>query len=161
MSRTQQFTLFVEQNGRQVPNQEQFIKQFENILAKSSYLNSGGQHRLLIKLYPEHLGSLRIELLQSEGGLIAKIMASTNHAKELVESHLSSLKHSFQMQNIAVDKIDISTQLMHQSERSLQRESEQQKQQSQQQNNQNEQHDSNEENSFVDALLDELVNIKV
>lgn len=164
LSKVQQFTLFVEQTGKQqqLPNQQQFIRQFQNILARSSFLTSGGQQKLLINLYPEHLGSLRIELLQSEAGMIARIMASTSQAKELVESQLTNLKQTFLAQNISVEKIEVSTQLQYQAEKNLQRESEQQRDQhsGRQQKQQNEQEPS-EEQSFTAALLDELVNFKV
>ncbi|MCC3357470.1 flagellar hook-length control protein FliK [Bacillus sp. REN16] len=162
LPKVQQFSLFVEQNGKPLPNQQHFIKQFQNILARSSFLNSGGQQKLLINLYPEHLGSLRIELLKGEAGMIARIMASTSQAKELVESQLSNLKLTFVAQNISVEKIEVSTQLQYQTERSLQRESEQQQgQHSGRQQKENNQQEANEEQSFTSALLDELVNFKV
>ncbi len=162
LSKVQQFSLFVEQNGKQLPNQQHFIKQFQNILARSSFLNSGGQQKLLINLYPKHLGSLRIELLQSEAGMIARIMASTTQAKELVESQLTNLKHTFLAQNISVEKIEVSTQLQYQTERSLQRESgQQQGQQSGRQQRENNQQETKDEQSFSSTLLDELVNFKV
>ncbi|WP_257215719.1 flagellar hook-length control protein FliK [Fredinandcohnia onubensis] len=160
-SKVEQFTLFVEQTSKPLPNQQQFIKQFQNILARSNFLNSGGQQKLLINLYPEHLGSLRIEILQSEAGMIARILASTSQAKELVESQLSNLKHSFLAQNISVEKIEVSTQLQYQTERNLQRENEQQGQQSGRQQKQQDNQEPNEDVSFTTALLDELVNIKV
>ncbi|MEH7385733.1 flagellar hook-length control protein FliK [Bacillus sp. JJ1521] len=162
LSKVQQFSLFVDHNGKQLPNQQHFIKQFQNILARSSFLTSGGQQRLLINLYPEHLGSLRIEILQSEAGMIARIMASTAQAKELVESQITNLKHTFLAQNISVEKIEVSTQLQYQTERSLQRESEQQQgQHSGRQQKENKQQDTKDEQSFSSTLLDELVNFKV
>ncbi|WP_010282432.1 flagellar hook-length control protein FliK [Bacillus timonensis] len=162
LSKVQQFSIFVDQNGKQVPNQQQFIRQFQNILARSSFLNGSGQQKLLINLYPEHLGSLRIELLQSEGGMIARIMASTSQAKDLVESQLSNLKHSLQAQNISIEKIEVSTQLPSQTEKSLQRESEQQQghHSGKQQKDQDKQ-ETNEDQTFTAALHDELVNFKV
>lgn len=161
LSKVEQFTLHVEQTSKPLPNQQQFIKQFQNILARSSFLNSGGQQKLLINLYPEHLGSLRIEILQSEAGMIARILASTSQAKELVESQLTNLKHSFLAQNISVEKIEVSTQLQYQTERNLQRENEQHGQQSGRQQKEQNNQEPNEDVSFTTALLDELVNIKV
>lgn len=162
ISRAEQFTINVEQTSKPLPNQRQFIKQFQNILARSNFLNSGGQQKLLINLYPEHLGSLRIEILQSEAGMIAKILASTSQAKELVESQLTNLKHSFLAQNISVEKIEVSTQLQYQTEKNLQRENEQHGQQSgRQQKEQNNQEQNEDVSSFTTALLDELVNIKI
>ncbi|MEH7234770.1 flagellar hook-length control protein FliK [Bacillus sp. JJ1562] len=163
LSKVQQYSLFVEQNGKQLPNQQHFIKQFQNILARSSFLNSGGQQKLLINLYPEHLGSLRIELLQSEAGMIARILASSTQAKELVESQLTNLKQTFLAQNISVEKIEVSTQLQYQTERSLQRGNEQQQgQQSGKQPEESDQQETtNDDQSFTSVLLDELVNFKV
>ncbi|MFT4413565.1 flagellar hook-length control protein FliK [Fredinandcohnia humi] len=161
MTKTQQFTLFVEQNAKQLPNQEQFIRQFQNILAKSNFINGTGQQKLLINLYPEHLGSLRIELLQSEGGMIARILASTSQAKELVESQLSNLKQSFAMQNISVEKIEVSNQIQHHSERNSFRDNEQQRQQSQQHQQESNQQDEKGESTFNITLQEELVNLEV
>jgi flagellar hook-length control protein FliK len=78
-----------------------------------------------------------------------------------VESQLSSLKQSFIMQNISVEKIEITNQQLFQSERSLQRDTEQQKQQTPQQKDDKDNHDVNEEESFSSTLLDELLNIEV
>lgn len=165
VSKAQQFSIFVEQSNTPLPNQQQFIRQFQNILARSSFLNNGGQQKLLINLYPEHLGSLRIELLQTESGMIARIMASTSQAKELLESQLANLRHTFIAQNISVDKIEVSTQLQYQTERNMQRENEHQQEQRQQsdrqQDEQSKQEHGGDETSFTSTLLNELVNFKV
>ncbi|WP_449540499.1 flagellar hook-length control protein FliK [Ferdinandcohnia sp. Marseille-Q9671] len=161
LPKVQQFSLFIEQGAKQLPDQQQFIRQFQNILARSSFMNGAGGQKLLLNLYPEHLGSLRIELLQSESGMIARIMATTSQAKELIESQLTNLKHSFLSQNITVEKIEVSSQLQYQTEESnLYKDSEQQKRQPDQGKKENEQHETNEEQSFF-SFLDELVNIKV
>src|SRR5690606_35218041 len=165
VSKVQQFSIFVEQSNTPLPNQQQFIRQFQNILARSSFLNNGGQQKLLINLYPEHLGSLRIELLQTESGMIARIMASTSQAKELLETQLANLRHTFIAQNISVDKIEVSTQLQYQTERNMQRENEHQQEQRQQsyrqQDEQSKQEHGGDETSFTSTLLNELVNFKV
>lgn len=85
-------------------------QQFQAILAKSQFSKTGGLQKLLIKLNPEHLGSLRIELTQRDQTLVAKILTSTNLAKEALESHLNGLKHAFAAQNIQVDRIEIGQQ---------------------------------------------------
>lgn len=85
-------------------------QQFQAILAKSQFSKSGGLQKLFIKLNPEHLGSLRIELVQKDQTIVAKIITSTNMAKEALESHLNGLKHAFAAQNIQVDRIEIGQQ---------------------------------------------------
>lgn len=86
---------------------EQLIKQFESILAKSTFLNSGGSQKLFIKLFPEHLGSIRVELFQKDQSLVAKIIASSGTAKEALESQVGALKQAFAGQNITVERIEI------------------------------------------------------
>jgi flagellar hook-length control protein FliK len=93
--------------------------------------------------------------------MIARILASTSQAKELVESQLTNLKHTFLAQNISVEKIEVSTQPQYQTERNLQRENEQHGQQSGRQQKEQNNQESNEDVSFTTTLLDELVNIKV
>lgn len=106
MSKIEQFTIHVNKETKPVDYQ-QFIKDFSNIIGKSQLLKGDGTNKLLIKLYPEHLGSLRIEILQDKGMLTAKMFASTGSAKELLDSQLHQLKTAFTQQNIQVDKIDV------------------------------------------------------
>jgi flagellar hook-length control protein FliK len=106
ISKMEQFVLHV---GKETPtNYNQFVKDFSNILAKSQ-LTAGldGTNKLLIKLYPEHLGSLRIELLQDKGIITAKLIASSGAAKDMLDSQMHQLKDAFTIQNIQVDKINV------------------------------------------------------
>lgn len=84
-----------------------FVREFSNILARSSFTQGINSSKLLIKLYPEKLGTLRVELMQKDGQLIARIMTATNKAKELLDSQLHQLRSAFSQQNIAVDKIEV------------------------------------------------------
>ena len=116
---------------------EQLIQQFESILSKGQFINRGGNQKLFIKLYPEHLGALRVELIQKDSMIIAKLLTTTTAAKELLESQLQSLKHAFSSQNIQVERIDISNGAQFQ-DRLINRDPQQQ-QQEQQQNQQKQQ----------------------
>ncbi|RWR14126.1 flagellar hook-length control protein FliK [Siminovitchia fortis] len=88
----------------------ELIRQFSNVLQKSHF-NQGLQTKsMTIRLYPEHLGSLRIELTQRNGAMIARILASTSMAKDLLDSQIHQLRQAFVQQNIQVDKVDISYQ---------------------------------------------------
>lgn len=107
ISKTEQFVLHVGNGTAQEPKATDLIKAFSNILAKSQLSQTPGSSRLLIKLYPEHLGSLRVELLQKEGMLMARMIASSSNAKEMLDSQLHSLKQAFNQQNIQVDRIEV------------------------------------------------------
>ncbi len=141
------------QSGKQVSS-DQLIQQFESILSKSQLMNVGGNQKLFIKLYPEHLGALRVELIQKDSTLIAKFMTSTANAKDILESQIQSLKQAFSSQNIQIERIEISQQ-MNQQERYLNRDSQQQQEQRQQreQDESKQQLDQTFTVSFEEALL--------
>ncbi len=155
VSKPEQITMMVD-GSRKPVSAEQLMKQFESILYKSSFTKAGGSQRLLIRLNPEHLGSLRIELIQKEQTMIARILTSTGTAKETLETQLNGLKQAFAAQGISVEKIEISQQLV-QAERFLNREQSQQQEQ-QQKHNQNQEMEKRQKNdeftlTFEEALL--------
>ena len=83
----------------------------QNIFKRSNFGQTGGTNRLLIKLYPEHLGQVRIELLQVNGVMTARILASTALGKEMLDSQLHQLRSAFLQQNLQVERIDVSQTL--------------------------------------------------
>lgn len=161
-SRAEQLTLNLSQSGKPT-NTADLIKQFENILARSHFSNSAGTQKLLIKLNPEHLGSLRIELIQRETGLVAKIMTTTQLAKETLETHLNGLKHAFGSQNIQVDRIEVSQQMtQQQQERFFNRDGQQGSHQQWQGREEQDKHNEGlEEQSFNFSLEEALINSEV
>ncbi|MFD1735818.1 flagellar hook-length control protein FliK [Bacillus salitolerans] len=160
MSRVQQFALFMEQAPTKQVNQEQFIKDFQSILAKSNFQNATGGMKLLIKLYPENLGQLRIEVIQQQGQLIARIVASNATAKEMLDSQLQGLKNAFTSQNIQVEKIEIlnSQNLQQQFDRSLDKDGNNQQSSNRDKNKEQEE---NQNDSFESAFQEELMNLEV
>lgn len=154
MSKLEQFVLTVEKSGQPV-NQEQFVKAFETILNKSSFTSANGTQKLFIQLNPEHLGSMRIELIQKNNVMVARIMATTAQAKEVLESQLQGLKHSFAGQGIQIEKIEINQQINPFSqERFFQKDSESSGQQHQQQERKTDDEAGTEFNhQFEEALL--------
>jgi len=87
---------------------DQLEEQLENILKSSSFTKLGNSQRLVLRLAPENLGSLRIEILQNDGNLVARIMTTTAQAKDALDANMNSLKHGLTSQNINVDKIEVS-----------------------------------------------------
>lgn len=136
---------------------EQLIQQFESILSKGQFINRGGNQKLFIKLYPEHLGALRVELIQKDSMIIAKLLTTTTAAKELLESQLQSLKHAFSSQNIQVERIEISNGAQFQ-DRLINKDP--QRQQHEQQNQQQQNQDENDQ-AFEYSFSEELLNVEV
>ena len=162
LTKIEQFTIFANKDNKPV-DQEQLIKQFTNILSKSQLMKTPNMNRLMIKLYPEHLGTLRVELVQQNGLLTARMLASTQAAKEMLDSQLHSLRHAFSQQNIQVDKIDISYQ-QQDAERFERQQQGQHGQQASEQQKEKEQRYKDEEEQrpvFSDALQESLLELKV
>ena len=61
---------------------------------------------MFVKLTPENLGTLQIEISQKDGQLVAKIIASSQRGKELLDSQLHGLRVTLAAQGINFDKID-------------------------------------------------------
>jgi len=90
---------------------ETLLREMQNLFKRSNFGQAGGTNRLLIKLYPEHLGQVRIELMQVNGVMTARILASTALGKEMLDSQSHQLRAAFIQQNIQVERIDISQTL--------------------------------------------------
>lgn len=161
LTKIEQFTIFASKDNKPV-DQEQLIKQFTNILSKSQLMKTPNMNRLMIKLYPEHLGTLRVELVQQNGLLTARMLASTQAAKEMLDSQLHSLRHAFSQQNIQIDKIDISFQ-QQDAERFDRQQQGQHGQQASEQQKERERYNDEEEQRpvFSDALQESLLEMKV
>ncbi|WP_297989844.1 flagellar hook-length control protein FliK [Anoxybacillus sp.] len=68
--------------------------QIERIVRASQLTQwKNGNAQLLIRLHPEHLGYVTIKLIQQKGKLTAKMITSTEAAKQLVEQHIHQLAH--------------------------------------------------------------------
>ncbi|ACA39154.1 flagellar hook-length control protein FliK [Lysinibacillus sphaericus] len=137
---------------------EALLKEMQAIINRAQISNAQGITRLTIKLYPENLGTIRIELVQNDGVLTARLLASTAHGREMLDSQAHQLKQAFVQQNIQVDRLDIA--------QSLQDADRQQRDQNffnnffrQQQDEEQQQktEDDDEEKSFSDYLLNEEV----
>ncbi|MGP4080226.1 flagellar hook-length control protein FliK [Pseudalkalibacillus sp. R45] len=152
MSKVEQFILHA-------PQEHTPSTQFGNELAK--LLNRGrimtlpnGSTQLSIKLFPENLGSLDIQIVQRNGEIAAKIIASTVQAKELIETNLHQLRHSLQGQNITIDKIEISSHTPDWMSDDQERENQQS---SSEEHTQEQEHKNDEENQgSFEQLLKEM-----
>lgn len=100
-----------ELENKQNARNEALMREMQNIFKRSNFGQIGGTNRLLVKLYPEHLGQVRIELLQVNGVMTARILASTALGKEMLDSQLAQLRSAFLQQNLQVDRIDVSQTL--------------------------------------------------
>lgn len=133
---------------------EALVKEFQAIMNRSSFGHAGGATKLLIKIYPENLGTVRIELIQKDGVLTARLLSSTALGKELLDSQSQQLRQAFAQQNLTVDRLEISQALQdparHDRNQSFGQQFKQQQGQEQQERTDQEQ----PEESFLDMLME-------
>ncbi|MES1039108.1 flagellar hook-length control protein FliK [Peribacillus simplex] len=157
MTKLEQFVLAAPK-VEQTVSQDEFVKQFENILSKANFSGTNGVNKLLIRLNPEHLGSLRIELIQKDGMLSAKILATTVQAKDILENQIHGLKQAFSGQNIQMERIEISqTFNAFNSEKFSQKDADEHNEQQESKEESNEEPES----EFTGSLADALLNLEV
>ncbi|ARK22717.1 flagellar hook-length control protein FliK [Sporosarcina ureae] len=117
---------------------ETLMREFQAVLNRANFGQTNGMNRISIKLYPEHLGQIRIELLEVNGVMTARILASTAMAREMLDSQMHQLRHAFNQQNLQVDRIDLSQTLQDPSksdrEQAFNKQNQQQKEQATDQN---------------------------
>lgn len=90
---------------------EALIKEIQNLINRSQLSGQQGNMKLFLKLFPENLGQIRIELVQKDGVLTARLLATTAIGKELLENNINQLKAGFVAQNIQMDRIDVAQSL--------------------------------------------------
>lgn len=90
---------------------EALLKEIQNLINRSQLSGQQGNMKLFLKLFPENLGQIRIELVQKDGVLTARLLATTAIGKELLENNMNQLKAGFVAQNIQMDRIDVAQSL--------------------------------------------------
>ena len=90
---------------------EALMKELQNQLNRAQLANNNGTMKLMLRLFPENLGQIRIEVMQQDGVMQARILATTAAGKELLDSNLNQLKSTLVAQNIQMDRIDIAQSL--------------------------------------------------
>jgi flagellar hook-length control protein FliK len=138
---------------------QQFVQQFMQIMQTSKFTRLGnGQSQLVVRLHPEHLGSLTIKLVQEKGELMAKIIASTTSAKELIESNIQQIRHVIPTQNIIIEKFDVFTQQPF--EQAFYDQQQERREQRQTHDNQKERSKKENDRTFTIAFEEELLNLE-
>lgn len=111
MARFHQLTMLQGEGQPERPSQDQFVRQFQNLLSRSTFQQLGnGVQQLSVKLHPANLGRLDINIQQVNGVMMATLMTTTKAARDLLEGQLAQLRQAFQSQNIQMDKIDVTQQ---------------------------------------------------
>lgn len=134
---------------------EALMKEFQAILNRANFGQTNGMNRLSVKLYPEHLGQIRIELLEVNGVMTARILASSAMAREMLDSKMHQLRNAFNQQNLQVDRIELSQSLQDPSksdrEQAFNKQNQQQREQA---THQSEQSQDEDEQTFQEFMIE-------
>ncbi|MBH0173078.1 flagellar hook-length control protein FliK [Fictibacillus sp. 23RED33] len=107
LSSIEQWTLKVPATGGE-GQKEQFVREVQQIISRGKLVvTETGFTKMQIRLTPEHLGNIEIQLIQKHGEITAKIIASSQGAKDALDSQLTQLKQAFTSQDIDFEKIDV------------------------------------------------------
>ena len=108
---TQTKTVTITLPAEKPAQSDALLKEIQNLINRSQISGQQGNMKLFLKLFPENLGQIRIELVQKDGVLTARLLATTAIGKELLENNLNQLKAGFVAQNIQMDRIDVAQSL--------------------------------------------------
>ncbi|MET1014794.1 MAG: flagellar hook-length control protein FliK [Paenisporosarcina sp.] len=133
---------------------EALIKEFQALLNRSQFGKTGGMTKMLIKMYPEHLGTIRVELVQKDGIMTARMLANTALGKDMLDSQLHQLKSAFANANVQVDRIDVTQALQDSSKNDKQQQFGQSLKQQQHDQEQQEKDETPEQASFREFLME-------
>lgn len=161
VNRIQQYVLNVSQPTGAAMSEEQILNQLKHIMKQSKFSTlPNGTNQLMIRLNPAHLGSLTIKLSESNGEMMARIIASSATARDVIESNLNALRHVFTTQNINVEKFELAYQGDSQFE-SAKKEQNDQEQSKSKQDRSNDQIEEQENVVEINSFKEELLNIIV
>ncbi|WP_432354972.1 flagellar hook-length control protein FliK [Sporosarcina sp. A2] len=141
-------------DNRPTTQSEALLEKLQGLFKQTNFGQQGGTNRLLVKLYPEHLGQVRIELLQVNGIMTARILASTALGKEMLNSQLHQLRQSFTQQNIQIDRIDVTQAVQDPSRNDRSQNFNHQQFKGNDEQSEQSEHDQEEQQSFQEFLLD-------
>lgn len=80
----------------------------QQVIEQIRVTSGSDMNRIEVKLYPQHLGRVQIQVMMKNGVMTAQIHAETEMAKEAIEGQLRQLKETFQAKNIQVEAVEVS-----------------------------------------------------
>ncbi len=86
--------------------QEEVIRQITEHLQIS---RRDSDTRVNIKLHPEELGELKINLFVKEGAIRANVVASTQYAQEIIEKNVTKLRTILENQGFTISEISVTS----------------------------------------------------
>ncbi|MBN2309309.1 MAG: flagellar hook-length control protein FliK [Candidatus Hydrogenedentes bacterium] len=83
----------------------------EFTLKSVRYLASNGQKTVIVRLQPESLGELRLDVTSSDGGLSVRIASANPAVREALESQMHGLRESLAESDLDATKVTVSIEM--------------------------------------------------
>jgi flagellar hook-length control protein FliK len=99
------------QNVETIPTPKLVDMNFDPIMTQMASMRSelvdGETHKMVVKLNPESLGKLEIELSMNKGEVTGIINVSNAKAKDMMEDMVNAIKSQLNAQNVNVGSLDV------------------------------------------------------
>src|SRR5690625_749515 len=87
--------------------QSDMAQEITKVIEQSKFVQRGNlMQELFVVLTPDNLGTIKISFTQVEGEMIVRIIASSGFTKELLESNMQQLKHTFSPHQVQIVRED-------------------------------------------------------
>ncbi|WP_112180846.1 flagellar hook-length control protein FliK [Paraliobacillus zengyii] len=109
ISKLEQFVVHVKQSTQtnQKSTSDNLMEEFQKVIKSSKFMSGpNGSNELLLKLKPNHLGDISVKLTQINGEMMVKITATTQAAKDALETNIQQLRHMFSPNQVVIEKQD-------------------------------------------------------
>ncbi|MCP4748699.1 MAG: hypothetical protein GY874_21575 [Desulfobacteraceae bacterium] len=98
--------------AEQTPQPEPFTKDLQSdvmrqVVKRMTLKTHGLQPQMLIKLKPEFLGDLNIQVTAAKQQVMVKVTADSHVVKEMIEQNLQILKTELSQHGLEIDKFDV------------------------------------------------------
>ncbi|WP_457852328.1 flagellar hook-length control protein FliK [Priestia megaterium] len=102
-----QFSIDLRQATSEYQQSSDLVNGLQKIWSKASISTEEGASNLSIKLWPDQLGTISIEVRQQAHKTTAQVVVSSAKTKELLDANLFRLRQALTSQHVSVDEVDV------------------------------------------------------
>ncbi|MCF8886413.1 flagellar hook-length control protein FliK [Priestia megaterium] len=102
-----QFSIDLRQVKLDHQQSNDLVNKLQKIWSKASLSAEEGASKLSIKLWPEQLGTISIEVRQQDHKTTAQVVVSSAKTKELLDASLFRLRQALTSQHVSVDQVGV------------------------------------------------------
>ncbi|WP_226528287.1 flagellar hook-length control protein FliK [Metabacillus niabensis] len=137
-----------------ISSRHEFTNQLLNAFKNSKFGQMpNGANRLILRLNPEHLGLITVRLIQKNGMMVARLITSSQSAKDLLDHSIHQLKQVLPSVQIEIERYEVQAE---QAPKTLRDHSENRGDSNSEQQQQQHDEEDNSEQTFINSLREAL-----